>query len=129
SLLRRPPPPPPFPYPTLFRSAAPAAAAARDDGAFARGAEIGEQLRRLRVADQRPGRHAQHEVRAARAVLVLAPPVLAAPGAQVLGVGEVHERREAGVDGEHDVAAVAAVAAGRAAARHVLLAPEADAAP
>jgi len=62
-------------------------------------------------------------------VLVLAPPVLAAPGAQVLRVGEVDEGGEAGVDGEHDVTAVAPVAAVRAAARHVLLAPEADAAP
>ena len=91
-------------------------------------AQVGQLGAALVVVDERPRRHAQHEVGAARAVLVLATPVLAALGAQRLRVGEVEERREAGVDAQHDVAAVAAVAAARPAARHVLLAPEAGAA-
>jgi hypothetical protein len=66
--------------------AAPSAAAARDDRAGARGAEVGEEVARLRVVDERPRRHAQHEVLAAGPVLVLAAPVLAAAGAQVLGI-------------------------------------------
>ena len=39
---------------------------------------------------------------------------------------EVEQRRQAGVDDEHDVAAVAAVAAVRSAVRLILLAQEAD---
>ena len=108
--------------------AAAAAAAARDDGLARRAREVGEQLARLVVVDERAGRDAQHQVVAARAVLLLAAAVLAAPGAQALRIGEVEQRRRARVDAQDDVAAVAAVAAARAAARDVLLAPERDAA-
>ena len=47
--------------------AAPAASAARDHGALAGGAQVGEQLARLGVVDERARRHAQDEVGAARA--------------------------------------------------------------
>ena len=108
--------------------AAPAAPAARHHQLLARSAEVAEELAAIGVVDERTGRHTEDQVGAALPVLLFAAPVLAAPRAQRLGVGEVEQGREPGVDGQDDGAAVAAVAAAGAAARHVLLAPEARAA-
>ena len=53
-------------------------------------------------------------------------PAMAARRTEMLGVAEVDQRVEAGNRLEHDVAALAAVAAVRAAIFDELLAPEAD---
>ena len=63
---------------------------------------------------------------AARAGAVGARAALAARGAEMLGVAEVDQRIEAGHRFEHDVAALAAVAAVGAAELDELFAPEAD---
>src|SRR5262249_26792322 len=93
-----------------------------------RRAQVGEQRAALLVVDRGPRRDAQHQVGAARPVLVLATAVLASARAQRLGVGQVEERCDARVDAQHDVAAVAPVAAVRPPARYIFLAPEAHAA-
>src|SRR5262249_42575602 len=53
--------------------------------------------------------HPQHEVGAARPVLVLPAPVLAAPGPQVLRVRQVDERGEPRIRDQHDVPPAAPV--------------------
>ena len=95
---------------------------------FFRGAKIAEWIPVVRVVHQCPGRHAEHEIGPALALLLLAPAVLAPSRTQRLRIREVEERRESGVDAQDDRAAVATVAAARAATRHVLLPPEAHAA-
>ena len=55
--------------------------------------------------------------------------MLPALRAQQLGIGQVEERAQPLIDEEDDVAPVAPVAAARSTAGHVLLAPEARAAP
>ena len=94
-------------------------------GALAGKPQVGDHRAAVDVVHRRARRHAQDQVGAALAVLVLAAPVLAAPGAQRLGIGQVEQGGEAGVDLQHHVAAVAPVAAARASARQVLLPPEA----
>jgi hypothetical protein len=105
--------------------AAPAAATVRHHRALAGRAQIGQHDAGLVVVDHRARRHAQHEVVAGGPVLILAATVLAPLRAQGLGIGEVEQGREAGIDAQDDVAAVAAVSPVRPAARDVLLAPEA----
>src|SRR5439155_175200 len=95
---------------------------------FFRGAKIAEWIPVVRVVHQCPGRHAEHEIGPALALLLLAPAVLAPSRTQRLRIREVEERRESGVDAQDDRATVATVAAARAATRHVLLPPEAHAA-
>src|SRR5262249_14568269 len=77
-----------------------------------------------RVADEGAERDADNPVHARLAVLVLAAAVLAALGAIVLLVLEVEKGRQLLVGDEDDVAAVAAIAPGRAALGHVRLAAE-----
>ena len=108
--------------------AAPAAAAARDDDPLADVVDVEEELVRRGVEHLRSDGHADDEVAAALAVLVLAAPVLATLGLEPARQRHVEERRLAGVAHEDDVAALAAVASRRAAVRDVLLAPERDAA-
>ena len=104
-------------------SSAPAAAGEHE--ARGRVRQVGDQ-RAVVGQHLRPDRHAQLRVGTARAVLAGAAPVAAAdctqqsPPAQR---GQVAERR---IRAQHDVAAVAAVAAVGAALRDVLLAAEAE---
>ena len=109
--------------------AASSPAAPGDDRALARGPQIGELLARAGVVHERPGGDPQHEIASPRPVLILAAPVLPALRAQQLGIGQVEERAQPLIDEEDDVAPVAPVATARSAAGHVLLAPEARAAP
>src|SRR5690606_34730526 len=108
--------------------ALPAGAAARGDEAGARRVEIGQALAGVGVEHHGADRHAEHEVLAAAAVLILVAAVLAARRLVVAPVLEVEQRAELRVGDQDDAAAVTAVAAGRAAARHVRLAAEGDAA-
>ena len=82
----------------------------------------------LGVDDHRAGRHADHQVFGAAAVAIASRAVLAALGPPVLAVGERRQAVDARLGDHDDAAAVAAVAAVRPAARHVLLAAEAHAA-
>ena len=68
----------------------------------------------------------EHRVVAARAVRELSAATAAATGAQLLVRPEAGEVAPPQIGHEHDVAAVAAVAAVRPAARYVLLPPEVD---
>jgi hypothetical protein len=86
--------------------------------------EVGDRLAGFEVADDRADRHAQFHVLAAAAVAVRAHAVLAALGAEDARVAEIDERVEVAVGDGVDAAAAAAVAARRAALRHVFLAPE-----
>ena len=108
--------------------AAPAPSAAGHRHLLARRPQVADELAVVRIVHERAGGHAEHEIGAALALLLLAAAVLAAPCTQRLGVGEVEQGREPRVDGQDDGAAVAAVPPARAAARHVLLPPEAHAA-
>ena len=107
---------------------APAAApAAGDDDALVDGVDVEEERVRLGVEPLRPDGHVDDEVRAALAVLVLAAPVLASLGDEPARERHVEQRGLARVAGEDDVASLAAVAAGGAAVRDVLLAAKRDA--
>ena len=97
------------------------------DDPLARPGQVGEQRALLVVGeDLGADRDLDDEVRAAGAGAVGAGAALAARGAEMLGVAEVDQGIEAGHRLEHDVAALAAVAAVGPAELDELLAPEAD---
>ncbi len=104
--------------------AEPAASAARDRRRLAGRDQVGEQLARRVVQHARPGRHLQHEVLAGLPVPLRARAPAAWLGLEVVLEAEVEERREAGVDAEHDAPAAAAVAAVGPAPRDVGLPAE-----
>ena len=87
--------------------------------------EVGDEPL-LRVEHLRADRDGEDGVLAARAVREPAAAGAAAPGAKLLVRPEPGEVAPLRVGDEHDVAALAAVAAVGAALRHVLLAPEVD---
>ena len=101
-----------------------AAAAAGRDRDLPDGDEVGQQLAGLVVVDRRAGRDLEGQVVAGRAVPP--GPLAAATGVrlEVVLVAEVAERGLAGIDQQPDRSAAAAVAAVRAAARHMGLVPE-----
>ena len=108
------------------RVAAAAAPAVRGHVALAGRGQVGEQgrvVRRVGVPQHGADGHAHHRVLAVGAGALVAAAGAAALGADLGLVLLVAQRRESGVGQEHDVAALAAVAAGRSAARHVLLPP------
>ena len=78
----------------------------------------------VRVAQQRAAGDAQDDALAVLAGAALALAVLAVPGGELALIAEVHQRGHVAVDREDDVPAAAAVAAVRAAGRHVFLAVE-----
>src|SRR5262249_26802529 len=86
--------------------------------------QVGEQLARVLVADERAHRDPQDEVLGGGPVHVAAHPVLAVPGPVVLLVPVVEQCGQAGVGLEDDGSAVAAVAARGSAALDELLAAE-----
>ena len=101
-----------------------AAPAARDERRLAGGDQIGQQLAGLVVVDRGPGRDVEDQVVAGAAV---SPGPRSAPAGRrlvVMALGEVAQRRLAGVDPEVDRAATPAVAAVGSAARDVRLLPE-----
>lgn len=106
--------------------AAAALASARDDDPLAVGGDVEEEVARLRVAHLGADRHALHALLAGAAVAVAAAPVLPAGRADHAGVCEVEQGGHALVALEHDIAALAAVAAGGSAERNELLATERD---
>ncbi len=112
------------------RVAAPAAAAPRDQHAFAGVCEVRERdqvVGGLFVHD-RAGRHFEHQVRAVVAGAIRSQPVLPALGLE-FGMEPVGDERVlVGAGDEVDRTAVSAVAAVRSAARHELLAAKAQAA-
>ena len=108
---------------------APIAAAARaapgDGDAPARARQIGDQPPLL-VQHLRPRRDAQLDVGSCGAMAPRSPARAALAGADPSPRPESGQVTQLGVGDEHDRAARAAVAAVRAALRHVLLAPEAE---
>ena len=87
--------------------------------------EVGEQGALLVIGqDLGPDRHLDDQVLAAGACHVASGTAFAARGAEVLSIAEVDQRIETGYRFEHDVAALAAVAAVRAAIFDELLPPE-----
>ena len=105
-----------------------AVAAARDQQALAVLGQVADDLVGGDVDDLGADRHADGHVLAGLAVHLPAHAVLAALGAELALVAEVDQGVEVLVGLDPDAAAVAAVAAVRAAERDELLAPEADAA-
>ena len=105
-----------------------AIAAPRQRDALADFGEVGNHGLAVFLIDLGADRHPHDFVLAAGAVAILAHAVFAALGHEVLLIAVVDQRIEA-VDGfDDDVAALAAVAAGRAAELDKLLTPERDAA-
>src|SRR5262249_3747453 len=105
-----------------------AAPAAGHDHLLARPGEVAQDVAPVAVEHEGAGRHGDDEVVAVAAWAVAAAAGGAAGGPPVLAVDDVGQAVGAG-HGAHDHgAAVAAVAAVGAAARHVLLAAEAQAA-
>ena len=90
--------------------------------------EIGEHVPPVVVAHDRALGHRDHRVGAAGPVAALALPVDAVVGPPMRMVAKREQRRDVAIGHEPDVAAVAAVAAVRAALRDVRLAAERDAA-
>jgi hypothetical protein len=108
------------------RVAASAFAPARSDESHARARQVCQQVARVGVVDQRTDRHAQRD-RLAVAPLAVAPTAVpAAAGLVASLVVEVEQGAEVRVRDQHDAAAVAAVAAIRSSARHMLLTAERD---
>ena len=95
---------------------------------LARRGQVFQHVAVLGVDDDRAGRHADDEVLGTAAVAVRAAAVLAALGPPVLAMRERRQAVDARLGHHDDAAAVAAVAAVRPAARHVLLAAKAHAA-
>ena len=85
---------------------------------------VAEQLAGLVVEDARAGRDLEDQVVAGLAVLSLSEATAAGRGLEVVGVAEVAQARLAGVDGQVDGTAAAAVAAVGTAAGYVGLTPE-----
>jgi hypothetical protein len=104
-----------------------AVAAAGDQQALAVLHQVADDLVGGDVHHLGADRHADHHVLAGLAVHLAAHAVLAALGAELALVAEVDQRVEVLVGHQPDAAAVAAVAAVRAAERDELLAPEAHA--
>jgi len=104
----------------------PALAPLGDHLAHVRLVQVEQELVGVRREDLRADRHAAHEILAAAPVAVLAHPVLAVGRLQRVRVRQIEQRRQARISQHDPVAAVAAVAARRAAERHELLAPERD---
>ena len=111
-----------------IRVAEAAVAAARDHDALAHVREVGEERLAVLLVDLRAGRHLHHHVGAVGAVAVLAHAAAAVLGLEVLLVAVVDQRVEAVDRLDHDVAALAAVAAVRPAELDEFLAPERHAA-
>ena len=97
----------------------------RHDHASIRADEVGDRPA-LGVQDLRPDRHGELDALPVGAVPARAPAVAAAPCAIPRLAAERAQVAEMLVGLDRDVAAAAAVAAVRAAARHVLLAAEAE---
>src|SRR6202034_569080 len=108
--------------------AAAAPASARCEHTLARGRQIEQLHARVVVENHGADRHFQYCVRAGLAVTVRPFAVTAAVGAKFAVVTVAQQRIVVGVRFQVDVSAIAAVAAGRAAARDVLLSAERDAA-
>jgi hypothetical protein len=104
--------------------AEPAAAAARDHDALATGDEIGDEVVRGQVADDRARRDCEVEIVTSLAVLLGAGATAARIGAEVMLEAVVAEHRLAGVHAQVDAAAAAPVTAVGTAARYMRLAPE-----
>ena len=106
--------------------AAPAVAAAHECLALADAREVEQHVLAILGQDLRPDGHLDDQILAARAGAVLPRSAAAAGRAEMLGVAEVDQRVQPGDRLEHDVAALAAIAAVRAAIFDELFAPEAD---
>ena len=111
-----------------LRVAASAAPAARDHDAFIGAREVVNFLARVLVVNDRADRHLQHNVFAIAAGFVRAFAVPSALGFVFRIEAEMHERVVALARFHPDVAALAAIAARRPAARHEFLPPERHAA-
>ena len=109
----------------VARVAAPAVAAAQEADALALLGEVEQQGAIVVVGqDLRADRDLDHQIVAARAGAVAARAGGAAARLEMLGITKVDQRVEAGDGFEHDVAALAAVAAVGAAIFDIFLAPE-----
>ncbi len=107
--------------------AAPAVAALEEVNALPFVGEIGEQAALLVIGENLGAdRDLDDKVLAPGAGHVAARAALAAGRAEMLGVAEIDQRVEPGHRFEHDIAALAALAAVRSAIFHELFAPEAD---
>jgi hypothetical protein len=107
---------------------APAAAAALcDDAAVAGLQQLAQELARVGIPHHGARRNAQHHVITRGTLLILPLPVLATLRLILLLVLVVEQGRQVGIGDQHDVPAVAAVAAIGATAGHVLLAAEGQA--
>ena len=106
----------------------PPCAAARQEHGLLRLGQVGDQRLAVLGEDLGAERQGELDVGAVRARALLAHAVGAAARPEVLPVAVVDQGVELGSDPRDDMAAAAAVAAVRPAARDVLLAPEADAA-
>ena len=107
--------------------AEPAVAAAADAHALADLGQVGERLLFALVEELRADRHLEHGVGTLGTRPVLAHAVGAGLALEVLLVAEVDQRVQTGDAFDHDVAALAAVAAVRPAELDEFLAPEGDA--
>src|SRR6202011_1169457 len=111
-----------------------AAPAFGDAHALVRRAQVGEQPRVPARAfgvdrgarDERADGHADDELLAGRTGFVVLAAAFARFRAELFLEAEVDQRAELGIRDQHDVAAAPAVAAGRPAFGHVLLAPPRD---
>src|SRR5256886_9685305 len=126
-MIRRPPRSTLFPYTTLFRSVPPAAlAAARDQQLLAVTGEVSDLFVRVGVAHHGADRHRHVQVRTAAAAAIIGAAGL--PVSRLEGAldAEIRQRIDPRGGAQVDAAAVAAVAAVRAAEGHELLAAETD---
>ena len=106
--------------------AEPSVAAAQQHDTLAGHIHVGKQRRTILGEDLRPHRNLDHHIRRARPGAVCARAIAALPRAEMLRVAEVDERVQVGHRLEDDVAALAAIAAVRAAELDELLAAECD---
>src|SRR5205814_5769709 len=113
----------------LEMEVAEAAVAALDEkNLFVRDEQLGDDLPRVRVGEDRAHRHAQHDVVGGRAVLVGAAAVLAIARFMAARVAEIDQRVEVAIAHRVDAAAAPAVAAVGAAEGYELFATKAHAA-
>ena len=91
--------------------AQPALPAAGDDDLLAVLHQIGDELIRFGIKDQRANRHAQHLVVSTGAVLIRAAPVLTVASTMQLGKPIVHQRVQIDVCASDDMSAAPAVTA------------------
>src|SRR3546814_7604890 len=104
--------------------AASAVAAAKHDDALARPGEIGKHSLLVVGQDLRADRHLDHQILAARAGAVRSSAAIASLRTEMLGVAKVDQRVQPRDRFKDDIAALAAVAAVRAAIFDELLAAE-----